>query len=74
MMYGLMVREFGPKADESVYGTLVTQVHDGCTQRGSGPEFVWTALRERDCRASGMLVTGVSRLVAHVVSRRSSRS
>jgi len=38
----LMIREFGPDADASVYGELVREV--------KGPEYCWTDLRAAHIR------------------------
>eukprot|EP00747_Dinoflagellata_sp_TGD_P130282 gnl/TRDRNA2_/TRDRNA2_174810_c1_seq17.p1 gnl/TRDRNA2_/TRDRNA2_174810_c1~~gnl/TRDRNA2_/TRDRNA2_174810_c1_seq17.p1 ORF type:complete len:307 (-),score=31.80 gnl/TRDRNA2_/TRDRNA2_174810_c1_seq17:106-993(-) len=44
VVYGIMVREFGPRADATVHGELVRQVSHG----QKGPEFEWTRLRSED--------------------------
>eukprot|EP00746_Dinoflagellata_sp_MGD_P035123 gnl/MRDRNA2_/MRDRNA2_18394_c0_seq1.p1 gnl/MRDRNA2_/MRDRNA2_18394_c0~~gnl/MRDRNA2_/MRDRNA2_18394_c0_seq1.p1 ORF type:complete len:560 (-),score=105.84 gnl/MRDRNA2_/MRDRNA2_18394_c0_seq1:400-2079(-) len=50
MVYGLMVREFGPKADAEVYGKTVCRVHRG----PNGPEYEWTRLRAQEYRSRGL--------------------
>eukprot|EP00397_Hematodinium_sp_SG-2012_P020972 GEMP01021639.1.p1 GENE.GEMP01021639.1~~GEMP01021639.1.p1 ORF type:complete len:700 (+),score=113.65 GEMP01021639.1:95-2194(+) len=51
VVFGLMYREFGPAASRSLYGDLVTQVHN----RTRAPEYCWTELLEADHRAKGLL-------------------
>eukprot|EP00746_Dinoflagellata_sp_MGD_P067352 gnl/MRDRNA2_/MRDRNA2_27800_c0_seq1.p1 gnl/MRDRNA2_/MRDRNA2_27800_c0~~gnl/MRDRNA2_/MRDRNA2_27800_c0_seq1.p1 ORF type:complete len:1284 (+),score=275.08 gnl/MRDRNA2_/MRDRNA2_27800_c0_seq1:98-3853(+) len=41
MVYGLMVREFGTKANGALYGPSVQLVHHG----DRGPEYVWSEVR-----------------------------
>eukprot|EP00415_Alexandrium_ostenfeldii_P002431 UN2431 len=41
IVYGLLVREFGPKADPRTFGRLACRVSD----RNGGPEYEWTRLR-----------------------------
>lgn len=52
VVYGLMVREFGPKADEQLHGLMAKQVCRG--ERGA--QFEWTKLRAEEFRRRGLTV------------------
>ena len=52
MVVGLMMREFGPKADASAHGAMVQRVHAG----NRGPEYEWTNLRAAEFERRGLLV------------------
>lgn len=52
LVTALMVREFGPKADASVHGLLVTNV----TNSGQGPQFEWTRIRAEDMHQRKLLI------------------
>ena len=54
VVIGLMFRQFGPWADASIFGDLVTQVNKG----DRGPEYTWTALLEADHRARNLYCAG----------------
>jgi len=49
---GLMVREFGPNADGTIYGELARQV----VARRGGPEYEWTRLRIQEFERLGLRV------------------
>ncbi|CAE8640450.1 unnamed protein product [Polarella glacialis] len=49
---GLMMREFGPKADAAVHGELVRKVCEG----DRGPEYEWTRLRAAEYERQGWLM------------------
>ena len=51
-VYGIMLREFGPCVDASIYGELVTKV----SYTVDGPEFEWTRLLEEEHRRLGYVV------------------
>lgn len=51
IVYGLMVREFGPEADASIYGPVAKHVTSG----REGPEFEWTRSRAIDFEQRGFL-------------------
>lgn len=53
---GLLLREFGPQADESRYGDLVKHVVEPF---GDGPEYKWTELLQADRRRCGHYVQRV---------------
>lgn len=52
---GLMVREFGCKANKKLYGKLNRGVTEG-TDPDGGPEFEWTKIRVEDLRKRGQFV------------------
>ncbi|CAE8727817.1 unnamed protein product [Polarella glacialis] len=49
---GIMLREFGPKADALLFGSLACSVTAG----SDGPEFEWTKLRKDEFRRAGQML------------------
>jgi len=54
----LLMREFGPGVDTSIYGPIAAEVTNGDTPYGSGPQFVWTDRLLKSYREQGFMVTG----------------
>ena len=59
---GLMLREFGPGVDESIYGFTARQVGEYSEAAyswpgGSGPQYAWTRLRSAEFQRCGFFVS-----------------